>query len=345
MNKVVAAYRNRYYISPSDLADSGETNRLHLIFISPFLFAFGLFNLLMSLLLNHKSNLYESSFTYVYFGIYILVSSFLYFYSIAVKNVSREKSYVIKTIPFYIGYLSFLGIGAFNFFMTQPFNGVIIFNLTSVIAVCVFSFSPIIFLFGLLADLGIMASGIYENFGISGLLNFITTTILLFCLSLYKRRSEKKIIMLLKKQKQSLEAKTFGNFTLLYDNRIIKFSRTKSNELLAYLIYKNGSSVKTKELIAVLYGAEADSSRYGANLRNLIVDIKRSLSELEIQNFFIAEYNNFRINPEVIKCDYFDFISGDKQAIKSFTGAFMSQYKWAEDVTVFMKYKVLKNRL
>ena len=197
----------------------------------------------------------------------------------------------------------------------------------------------------MLADLGIMASGIYENFGLSGLLNFITTTILLFCLSLYKRRSEKKIIMLLKKQKQSLEAKTFGNFTLLYDNRIIKFSRTKSNELLAYLIYKNGSSVKTKELIAVLYGAEADSSRYGANLRNLIVDIKRSLSELEIQNFFIAEYNNFRINPEVIKCDYFDFISGDKQAIKSFTGAFMSQYKWAEDVTVFMKYKVLKNKL
>ena len=61
MNKVVAAYRNRYYISPSDLADSGETNRLHLIFISPFLFAFGLFNLLMSLLLNHKSNLYENS--------------------------------------------------------------------------------------------------------------------------------------------------------------------------------------------------------------------------------------------------------------------------------------------
>ena len=98
-------------------------------------------------------------------------------------------------------------------------------------------------------------------------------------------------------------------------------------------------------MIAVLYGAEADSSRYGANLRNLIVDIKRSLSELEIQNFFIAEYNNFRINPEVIKCDYFDFISGDKQAIKSFTGAFMSQYKWAEDVTVFMKYKVLKNKL
>ncbi len=344
MNKIVAAYRNRYYISSLDLADSGETNRLHLIFISPFLFIFGVLNLLMSFLL-YRNNVRESILVYIYFGIYIFVSSFLYFYSIAVKNVSREKSYIVKTIPFYIGFLVFLGIGVFNFFSSQPFNGVIIYTLTSVVAVCIFTFSPIVFLAGLMAGLAVMASGIYENFGPSGLLNFITTAILMFCLALYKRRSEKKIIMLLKKQKQSLEAKTFGNFTLLYDNKVIKFSRTKSNELLAYLIYKNGSSVKTKELITVLYGADADSSRYGANLRNLIVDIKRSLSDLEIQNFFITEYNNFRINPEVIKCDYYDFIAGDKQAVKSFTGEFMSQYKWAENVTVFMEYKVLKNKI
>ena len=344
MNKIVAAYRNRYYISSLDLADSGETNRLHLIFISPFLFIFGVFNILMTFLIHHN-DIRESIFAYIYFGIYIFISSFLYYYSIAVKNVSREKSYVIKTIPFYIGYITFLGEGIFNFMTRQPFNGVIIYTLTSVVAICIFSFSPIIFLAGLMAGLAVMASGIYENFGPSGLLNFITTAILLFCLALYKRRSEKKIIMLLKKQKQSLEAKTFGNFTLLYENKVIKFSRTKSNELLAYLIYKNGSSVKTKELITVLYGADADSSRYGANLRNLIVDIKRSLSDLEIQNFFITEYNNFRINPEVIKCDFYDFIAGDKQAIKSFTGAFMSQFKWAEDATVFMEYKVLKNKI
>ena len=341
MNKIVAAYRNRYYISPIDLADSGETNRLHLIFVSPFLFVLGFFNLLMNFMIYHGDS-HEFLLSHIYCGIYIFISSFLYLYSIAVKNVSREKAYVLKTIPFYIGYLVFLAAGIFNFFTRQAFNGVITYTLTGVVSICIFTFSPLLFLLGLLIGLGIMAPGIYDNFGLSGLLNFITTAILLFCLSLYKRRSEKKIIMLLKKQKQSLEAKTFGNFTLLYNNKVIKFSRTKSNELMAYLIYKNGSSVKTKELITVLYGADADSTRYGANIRNLIVDIKHTLSELEIQNFFITEYNNFRINPEVIKCDYYDFISGDKQAIKSFNGAFMSQFKWAEDVTAFMEYKVLK---
>ena len=105
-----------------------------------------------------------------------------------------------------------------------------------------------------------------------------------------------------------------------YDNKVIKFSRSKSPELIAYLIYKNGSSVNTKELLNVLYGSHADSARYGASLRNLIVDIKQTMADLEIQKFFITEYNNFRINPEVVHCDYYDFLAGDKKAIKSFTG-------------------------
>ena len=111
---------------------------------------------------------------------------------------------------------------------------------------------------------------------------------------------------------------------------------------MAYLIYKNGSSVKTKELISVLYGSGADSSRYGASLRNLIVDIKHTFSELEIQNFFVTEYNNFRINPEVVNCDYYDFLAGDKMALKSFAGEFMNQFKWAEETTAFLKQKLIK---
>ena len=122
----------------------------------------------------------------------------------------------------------------------------------------------------------------------------------------------------------------------------IKYSRTKSEELMAYLIYKKGSSAKTKELISVLWGDHADSARYGSSFRNLIVDIKHTMSELEIQDFFIAEYNNFRINPEVIMCDYYDFLEGDPTAIKSFAGEFMSQFSWSEEVVGFLEQKALK---
>ena len=53
MNKIVSSYRNRYYIAPVDLADAAETNRLHLIFISPFLFLFGFLDLFLAALYVH----------------------------------------------------------------------------------------------------------------------------------------------------------------------------------------------------------------------------------------------------------------------------------------------------
>ena len=344
MNKIITTYRNRYYISPADLADVAETNRLHLLFISPFLFLFGVFTLPF-FIYYYRGELSQHLPTFIYYGLIIIVSHYLYIASLLAKNAPREKAYIIKNIPFYVGFILFLISGIMGIYDGQPFNGLITYALTDIMALCVFSFSPFLFLFSHIIGGVIMAPVLYEAFGMTGLLNVILTAFLMICLSLYKRRAEKKIIMLIKKQKQSLEAKTFGSFTLLYNNNVIKFSRSKSEELMAYLIYKNGSSVKTKELITALYGKSADSSRYGASIRNLIVDIKHTLADLDIQNFFITEYNNFRINPEVIKCDYYDFLAGDKMAAKSYSGEFMSQFQWSKDAAVFFEYKVLKNKV
>ena len=339
--KLIDFYRNRYYIKPVDLADYAETNRLHLIFISPFLFLFGIIDLLVFLFL-YRYELSKHFVTFFYYGTITILSLYMYIHSVLVKNVAREKAYRLKTIPFYVGFVVCIVSGIMGVYDQQPFNGLITCALTDIIALCIFSFSPLFFLGSHIITVCLIGAYVYDAFWLTGLLNVILTAFLMFCLSLYKRRTEKKIIMLLRKQKQSLEAKTFGNFTLLYNNSVIKFSRTKSEELMAYMIYKNGSSAKTKELISVLYGKGADSSRYGASLRNLIVDIKHTLAELEIQNFFVTEYNNFRINPEVVKCDYYDFLEGDKTAIKSFAGEFMSQYDWADETSEFLKQKLIK---
>ena len=341
MKNLISAYRERYFISMPDLADSAETNRLHALFFSPFLFAFGVGDLIFFLILQIKRGGVRLV-SFIYFGIFTLLGLFMFIYSKKMEKTAREKSYILKTIPFYILFWTGMGASIYNFYMLgQPYNGVLTYAISGFLSLIVFSFSPIPFLIAMLTGLLILIPGVYKNFGLTGLLDTILITVLTFCCSLYKRRTEKRYIMLLKKQKKSLEARTFGNFTLLYEDKVIKFSRTKSNELMAYLIYKKGSSVQTKELLSVLYGDKADSARYGANFRNLVVDIKKSLSELEIQKFFITEYNNFRINPEVVKCDYYDFLEGDEKAIKSFAGEFMSQYSWAEETTGFLEMKLM----
>jgi len=337
-------YQDKYYISPLDLADAAETNRLILLIVCPILFLFGIVDII-AILIIHFSRLREHFVSLIYFSIYTILSLFVYIYSIKVKDSSREEAYIKKTIPVYIIFVILQIASLYNFYiLKQPFNGFVTYCLIGFITLCIFSFSPFPFLLGLTVTIGFMTPGLYKNFGISGTADAYLCPILMFCLALYKRRTEKQQILFLKKQKQSLEAKTFGNFTLIYENKVIKFSRTKSNELMGYLIYKRGSSVNTKELISILWGDHADSARYGSSFRNLIVDIKHTFNELEIHNFFITEYNNFRINPEVVKCDYYDFLSGDPTAMNSFAGEFMSQFSWSEGTAGFLEMRALKNK-
>lgn len=328
-------------ISYPELADIGETNRLHMVILAPFLFSFGFIGLLVIFLL-YFNTLNEHLFSIIYFSIFTIISIYSFIHTKCVKNVPREKAYARKTAPAYVVMYITFGTSIYNFYILgQPFNGVIIFFIIGFLGLITFSFSPVFFGLALTATLAILSPGIYTNFGIKGYVDTVLCTLLIFIFALYKRRTEKRQIIMLKKQKKNLEAKTFGNFTMLYENQVVKYSRTKSEELMAYLIYKKGSSTKTKELISVLWGEHADSSRYGSSLRNLIVDIKHTMNELEIQDFFITEYNNFRINPDVIKCDYYDFLDGDSNAIKNFAGEFMSQYSWAEDVVGFLEQKAL----
>lgn len=337
IKKLINFYRFRYSIPPVDLADSAETNRLNSKVVSIVFFIFG-FGDLVVLFALHLNNLSDYVLSFIYFGTFTLVSICAFVTATKTKNVSREKAYLLKNIPFYMTFLCGIGASVYNFCaFSQAYNGVLSLFLTILIALCVFSFSPFIFLAALLAGFCPMIPDLYRNFGLTGLMDSVLVAVIMFCLSLYKRRVEKRYLTLLKKQQKNLVAKTFGNFTLLYDDKVIKFSRTKSLELAAYLVYKNGSSVNTKELLSVLYGDYADSAKYGASLRLLISDIKHTLSELEIQNFFIAEYNNFRINPGAVKCDYYDFLAGDAKIMKTFTGEFMSQYSWAEEALDFLE--------
>ena len=341
MVNLIERYKERYSISYLDLADSAETNRLHILFATPFLFIIGVIDLIVIFTI-HRNNLQDYITSIIYFGNFTIVSALTHVYSKCIKNVEREKSYILKTVPFYV--VLYLGIfsAIYNFYiLDQPFNGVITFLITNLISISAFTFSPIFFFIAIVIGLGFLIPGVFKNFGVTGLMDTVLSVILIHGFSLYKRFTTKRLILNFKKQKQSLVAKTFGNFTLLYDNKAISFRRTQSTELIAYLIYKNGSSVRTKELISVLWGDKADSARYGSSLRNLIIDIKHTLAKLEIQNFFIADYNNFRINPEAVQCDYYDFLHNDKNSAKNFAGEFMSQYSWAEEAAGFIERKIL----
>lgn len=342
MKSFNALLRDFCHIPLLDLADAAETNRYRNSIWSFYCVA------LLIVLFPANFFVFRNDFAaglvhFGYFGISFVVSLISLIISITLKNARREKAWLIKNIPVYFVYTWGMASSAYVFYLTDhPFNGVLNFFTATVIMLTVFQLALTAFSAMTLCGMLALLPGVYKAFGFSCAVFFVFLSLFLVFLSFYKRRIEKLYFSLLMSQKKLLEARTFGNFTLLYESKVVKFSRTKSTELIAYLVYKNGSSANTKELISVLYGDFADSERYGSSLRSLVSDVKHSLANLGIQNFFIAEYNNFRVNPETVRCDYYDFLSDDAAAIKRFAGEFMSQYSWAEAGAAFLEQKALK---
>ena len=332
---LIEKYKEDYHISSQDLTDSGESNRLGVLVVSSILLLTEIIDFVLILILYH-AHLDEQTHYLLYLAIYTPLNLYIFLHC----RHSKESNYLWKTIPVYLMLIVGLSAGVYNFyFLDSPHNGFVTFYLAGFLFLIIFSFSPLVYLFELLLTVALLTPGVYKNFGFYSVLDTYVVTAIMFALALYKRRYEKKHIQLLKKQKKSLVAKTFGNFTLMYEGKTVSFSRSRSEELVAYLIYKKGTSVKTKELIAALWGDTADSARYGGSLRNLIVDVRHTFKELDIHNFFISEYNNFRINPEIVQCDYYDFLEGDTTVIRSYVGEFMNQYSWAEDIAGMLDRK------
>ena len=128
--------------------------------------------------------------------------------------------------------------------------------------------------------------------------------------------------------KNHFYAKTFGSFDFYVDGAPLHFSRSKSKELLAYLISLNGATANRKEISAILFEDE-----YNLKTQNYLTKIYKELVEnldkVGAKNLVKKGYNCYYVDTSLFNSDLFDYIKGDPNAINSYTGEFMIQYEWA----------------
>jgi two-component SAPR family response regulator len=140
---------------------------------------------------------------------------------------------------------------------------------------------------------------------------------------------EELISLNLFEKNKRIEVKTFGNFDILLDGKSLKFTRSKSKELIAYLIDKKGTSVSSSELIVNLWEDHDIDRTTRSMLHNLITDIRQVLTKYDILDIIEIDRNAYRIIEDKISCDYYDLLKGKKSAINKFTGEYMAAYGWA----------------
>lgn len=330
-------YKEKFILDPDTRNEIAQKNfntfRISIIVLLIFalgnLFGYFIFNI---------NDLPRIKYKLIYFGGFSIPGIAMTIYCNIIKNRKKKVNWLLMNFPFYFISLIVYGLSLYNFFVFKNYiNGVIIFEIINVIVILLYNYAPLAYLPMQIITLALMFPTMTEKFMIETIADIFSLTLVIILFAFYKRKIVKKNAVLLNNQKHLIKIITFGNFTILHNGTVVKFQRKKSLELLAYLVYKKGSSVDSKELMTVLWGDRATSSVYGSNLRNLIVDIKQSLKKMNIMGFFIAEYNNFRINPSVVDCDYYNFLDGKKDGNNVFSGEFMSQFSWAEETTAYLE--------
>lgn len=128
--------------------------------------------------------------------------------------------------------------------------------------------------------------------------------------------------------KNHFYAKTFGNFDFYVDGVPLRFARSKSKELLAYLVSLKGATANRKEISAILFEDEYNLKTQNY-LSKIYKELIHSLESVGAKNLVRKGYNTYWVDVSLFSSDLFEYAKGDPQAINSYNGEFMIQYDWA----------------
>jgi two-component SAPR family response regulator len=131
-------------------------------------------------------------------------------------------------------------------------------------------------------------------------------------------------------------AKTFGNFDLLVDGRPLVFKRSKSKELLAYLVDRHGGNVSRPEAFAVLWEDTFYDRAMQKQMDVVIRSLRSTLEEAGVGEIFEIQSGWMRILPERMDSDLFRFLDGNREAIQEYRGEYMSAYSWASQTEAYL---------
>ena len=140
----------------------------------------------------------------------------------------------------------------------------------------------------------------------------------------------------IKTAEKLLTIKCFGNFEVFYNGESLTFKRKKAKELLAVLIDRNGAGMTAKQISAILFPDDTDDVKNAAYLRQLMLDLKKTLKTIQAEDVLQHETPYYRINTNRVKCDYLSFLENGKP---EFRGEYMTQYSWAEETCAMLQFK------
>ena len=131
----------------------------------------------------------------------------------------------------------------------------------------------------------------------------------------------------IRQSEKLLAVKCFGNFEVYAKGEKLTFKRSKTKELLAFLIDRNGAGVTVAEIGVALWENDEEQKNHNY-IHQLFRDLRQTLGEIGAEDIFERNNYLYSVNTQKIDCDYFNYLQTGKPG---FLGEYMSQYSWAEE--------------
>ena len=124
-------------------------------------------------------------------------------------------------------------------------------------------------------------------------------------------------------QKKRVRFHCFGNFEVFCDEKPVEFHFSRTKELLAYLVDRNGASVTAQQVLAAAF-EDSISRVYLYQLRG---DLMQTLADLGVSDILHEMRGSIAIRRDRVECDYFDFLDGKSDRRPT---EYMTQYSFGE---------------
>jgi two-component system LytT family response regulator len=150
----------------------------------------------------------------------------------------------------------------------------------------------------------------------------------------------KQVSLLLKRLKQMIlfrnlrkrvVIRTFGHFDLYVDRMVMVFPNSRSKELLAMLVDRQGGIVTIEEMIEMFWPEEPLSEQHKVTCRKAMFQLYKTLQLFGVEGILIFGRSQRAIAATAVECDYYRYLEGDPKAIQEYNGDYMREYSWAEE--------------
>jgi len=135
---------------------------------------------------------------------------------------------------------------------------------------------------------------------------------------------------------KKIRIQTFGNFEVFADDKPLSFARTKTKEMLAYLVMRKGARCSNSEIVATIWEGRTDSQSLQNQYRHLVSDLTKTLESVGAGDILVKQRGAIAILPDKVSCDMYDFLAAGSDSVNRYMGEFMAQYSWAEFTNAYL---------